>query len=432
MASVTVPGTGGSTVTIPPSTNASFIVAKNIADAIAAAGGKLDITQGVFGGTIPWPPAGKVGEVVLSGDAGGGATIPAGYSFIVNNANAPVTITAGNNQSLITGGKGTSVFGSGNNTIAASGGSNLVVLNGGSTFLVGGGEGNDTVFATGSGTQAGGGGANLLWGADPDTGSKQLFISNGSNDTVVAGAGTSTITNFGSSSLVFGGSGQLVVGGSIDNETVAAGAGSATIFGANSGVYFLQSSKTVFVDEGGSNTIVGGTGSTTIFGGAGQNLIFGDGGPIQFVGSAGTAGTNVTFFGSANSGGGSFAAYAGNETLNAGGSQSSNLFSAGTGSDRMIGGSGSDTMFAGTGSATMTGGAGGDFFTFIKGAAGGSDVITDFNSNDSLILVGYSAASVSAAIGTAGSGSTLTLSDNTKITFQNVSVSSITGNIHSF
>jgi hypothetical protein len=79
----------------------------------------------------------------------------------------------------------------------------------------------------------------------------------------------------------------------------------------------------------------------------------------------------------------------------------------------------------------MTGGAGNNFFTFINKAAGGNDAVTDFNGNDSVVLVGYNTASVAASIVAAGSGNTLTLSDGTKITF-NVSVSSITGNIHSF
>jgi Ca2+-binding RTX toxin-like protein len=102
----------------------------------------------------------------------------------------------------------------------------------------------------------------------------------------------------------------------------------------------------------------------------------------------------------------------------------------------MIGGGGSDTMFASSGSATLTGGAGSDFFTFVKGAAGGTDVITDFSSNDTAVFVGYTAASIAAAVAgatTSAAGSTITLSDNTKITFSGVSnILNIAGQFQSF
>src|SRR5438309_485691 len=128
MASTTVPGTGGSTVTV----SNSNVVAQQIANAIAAvttSGGTLSVTS--FGiGTPPpsAPPPGTVGEIIITGSVGGGATIPAGYSFIVDNASAPVTITAGNNQSVLLNTVAASVFGTGNNTVAAGGGNDLVVL----------------------------------------------------------------------------------------------------------------------------------------------------------------------------------------------------------------------------------------------------------------------------------------------------------------
>ena len=71
------------------------------------------------------------------------------------------------------------------------------------------------------------------------------------------------------------------------------------------------------------------------------------------------------------------------------------------------------------GSDTMTGNGGPDVYSFIKSATnGGKDFITDFNSNDGLFLTGYD--STKSAFSTSSSGLTLTLSDNTSITFTNL------------
>jgi Ca2+-binding RTX toxin-like protein len=129
---------------------------------------------------------------------------------------------------------------------------------------------------------------------------------------------------------------------------------------------------------------------------------------------------------------------AGNETLNASGTTSPDFIAMGVASVSavMIGGSGNDTLVAGggAGSATMTGGGGSDTFVFFKQAAGGAkDVITDFNSNDTIYMEGYGAGSAAALLqaATAGSGGlTLTLSDGTNVTFSNLtSSSSLTGKI---
>ena len=97
---------------------------------------------------------------------------------------------------------------------------------------------------------------------------------------------------------------------------------------------------------------------------------------------------------------------------------------AGSGADSLIGGQGSDTMFAGTGNSTLTGSGSNDLFVFSKGAAGGVDVITDLGATDSVVLIGYGgAAAVIAALAGAtvsGGSTTISLSDNTKVVFSNV------------
>jgi Ca2+-binding RTX toxin-like protein len=101
----------------------------------------------------------------------------------------------------------------------------------------------------------------------------------------------------------------------------------------------------------------------------------------------------------------------------------------------MVGGSGSDTMLAGLGSDTMSGGAGSNTFAFFAANTGGAhDIITDFNANDAVYLIGYDPAQTASTLQDAAtvnaSGVTLTLSDNTQITFTDLSnVQTLDGHI---
>ena len=125
-----------------------------------------------------------------------------------------------------------------------------------------------------------------------------------------------------------------------------------------------------------------------------------------------------------------FAAGGGNETLIASGS-SSNFIAAGTdssGTNTLVGGSGNDTFSAGAGTDTMTSGSGDNAFAFFAQSTDGkADVVTNWTTNDSLLLIGYSPAGsassvVQNATDTSG-GLTMTLSDNTTITFSNLTTS---------
>ncbi len=103
----------------------------------------------------------------------------------------------------------------------------------------------------------------------------------------------------------------------------------------------------------------------------------------------------------------------------------------------MVGGAGNDTLVAGSGSSTLVGGSGADNFVFFHSVLAGhsvADIITDFSTTqDGVILSGYSATEASHAIATAssiGGSTTLTLSDNTQITFLGISsASNLTGRI---
>ena len=89
------------------------------------------------------------------------------------------------------------------------------------------------------------------------------------------------------------------------------------------------------------------------------------------------------------------------------------------------GGVGDDAIIAGTGAATLVGGGGADFFDFFASLGGPSVnvVIGDFSAIDNVMLVNYAGgegANAIAAATTSGGSTTITLSDNTKITFTGV------------
>jgi hypothetical protein len=120
---------------------------------------------------------------------------------------------------------------------------------------------------------------------------------------------------------------------------------------------------------------------------------------------------------------------AGAETLNGASMTGAwEVFSGSTSGD-LIGGSGADTLVAGAGADTMTGGAGADIFVIgVEAAnAGVHYVITDFTSND-ILLLGGDVASTQAAIASA-TGNTITLSNGAKVTFANTTVSAIASSI---
>jgi Ca2+-binding RTX toxin-like protein len=490
MATVTVPGTGGSTIAETFDNQANFALAQQIANALAAAqnAGSLTVTTATGGGLVP-PPAGPgTNELIIQG--GGDYTVPSGaggtgYIVVLDTTDpvmihgtpnmsvwggaGPLTIIdpaaiaigegagdavatisgtgdvlAGNNQNdtltaygvaeSIAGGTGSNMllaFGA-NDTISAQGKADtLVAGSGGSTFLIAptatgesvvGGSGGLTVTDAGTGdTVIGGAGALAVTTSGASARIVGSFgaltdLDTGTSDTITAGTGATSVTLAGSSGFVVGGLGFLSVTDQGTSDTIAAGAGFASI---------TASTASTFVQGGaGQFNFVGGSGQATIVGSSGDATIFGGTGLTSITGGSGGAMTYVNTTG----GGLIYSAGAGNETIDASLSKGFNTIFGGTdtaGHNLLEGGVGGANIVGGAGTDTLVGNGGVNTFFFFPSSGGPSanHVIADFSSIDNALLLGYGSGAASAAIATAqvaGNSTTVTLSDNTRITFTGI------------
>ena len=514
MTSVTIPGTGSSTITETFGNTANLQLATQIRDALVSASlqtpSLLNVSTTATPGLVAGPPlathTGQINELVIT--AGGDYTIPAGSAgapdyVVVLDSLAPVTIhgapnatilgglanvtiidpaaivlseqngnatatisgtsdvLVGNNQKdtltasgvagSISGGTGTNVFidlGS-NDTISAQGKNDTIFGGPGKATIqiasLAGGEmvvgGEGTLFVTDLAVAINAAGGDTIFGGDGllnvttsgtfarivETGGGGIkAVDTGTSDTIVGGSGSANVTLAGHTASIVGGFGGLFVTDNGIGDTIMAGSGFTTI-GAATASSFVQGGA-------GLLTFVGGTGVSTIVGGSSGATVFGGTGATSLVGNDGSAFTYVN----TTSGGLSFTAGAGSETLDAslsktGGTQFGGLDTAGH--NLLIGGAGVEALVAGSGSDTLIGGGGGDFFDFFKanGGPAANDVIGDFSAIDTVILVNYTYGEATTAIAgatTANGSTTLTLSDNTRITFTGVTnAAALTGHI---
>ncbi len=307
----------------------------------------------------------------------GTQTVAPGGSFSGDNGN-PIIDTQGN---------ATVTTGTGASTVNLAGGDNYVQANGNDTILSS--SGNDTVSAS----------------------SAVLDVAGSSGALTFFSSGGSTVSGSGAAMTVFGGSG----GG----DVVYGGTGLAEFIGG--------SGSSDFVGGQGAEIVFGGTGGGSISGGAAGGFIYGGDAATTISGGAGNStitaanGNTVLLNGAASN---LVAAGGGNVTLVGGGSTGNNSVFGGSGTDLLAGGAGDDYFMAGTGAATMTGGGGTNLYAFQDGSAGGSTVITDFQTGaDHLTLQGYGSNAVAAALGSAtvvGGSTLLALQDGTHITLTGV------------
>jgi len=445
--------------------------------------------------TAPTPPGSNAGgtatELVFNPLVATAATVPVGWDYVVNTGVAGSTLTGANTDFIGGSTSPGAYFVSGNSTVAAEGGNNTVTASGNYLLSFGAdtaGGGANAIFVDGTGTVATGGGTSTIVAS---AGSNTI-TAGGTGDLVVAAGGDAIILSSENGLGILGAGpagGTFLASITGNNATVSTANSTASVSASGSNNDLVAGTGTTnFVISGLGDTITSGTpsvsGAETVSAlGTSNPIVFGGTGPLSFVGGAGTAtivggsggstavtvgsggvvfsagvndtstvtggttqasifggsGSVVNFFG--NDAGGLFLAGAGNETLNAALSTTSNLLAGGTvagSAVSLVGGAGSDTLFAGSGADTLSAGAGSNDFAFFQGATSGNNVqdfVTDFSANDTLFLVGYdsaqSAASVLAGATSGANGVTLTLSDNTKITFTNLTdTSTLNGKIN--
>jgi Ca2+-binding RTX toxin-like protein len=389
---VTVPGS--SHVTVPPTsivnpynTTSNTALAQSLSTYLFAAqtAGTLYVSSTPSSST---PPTGDVGEIAVTtpGSASVIVTVPTGYSVTAIDQAVTGAVAIFGGGSLFAGNQTINYSGAASAnpvTITAGDGNDYFTLPSGATYNVALGNGNDTVYLAGTGSLVGGTGNNIF----SVTGGTDAISSYGANDTIDAAAGNVTVATFGANPDVSGGTGNLVyLGGA---------AGAPTITGAT------------------------GSGMETLFGASGQDITYKDNPSGASVGSA------------------ILASGTGNETLNAGGSSTGVQLAAGSGSVDMVGSTGPDTFYGGSGFATMTGNGGTDLFVFgdTSGHTGGTDIVTDFNSNDTFLTAGYGSNAAATAFADAtysGGNSVVKLSDGTTITFDGINTTTGTWKTESF
>jgi Ca2+-binding RTX toxin-like protein len=406
MPSVTVPGAGGSTVTVPFNTNQNLLLAQQIAAAISngvlngsilpslnstpplshhhphddTGGDSRDHSHSDDGGDDDdhsghgrdgWTghPGRTTGEYVNTKN--GLTVLPYGYDNVVNIASSAIIFgSKGANQRILSG--------TGDLTFVASAGSGTIVTGGGNAnititrqdhgnWLIATGDGDDHINALGDGADT------IMAGTGKNTiqlGAGTYSVESAGTDRIFAGSGAETIT---ASQAIYidGGQSSLNFVNSSGSSTVLGGTGSVTIDGGSGGGIFKGGT-------GGHNIIAAGTGAATLFGGGNGDLLIAQGSAAQVL-------------------------YAGlgNETLNGAAATGNNVYDASAGN------------------TTIQAGAGSDTFLFVKGNAGGRDLIIDFTSgSDKIALSGYGSAEITSAISgqTMSAGSVdLKLSDGTQI-----------------
>ncbi len=443
MATVTVTGANNHVLTVQLNGVTNLTVAQQFAAIIndAAAHNTLSAYNAGPGVAAPTMPASNLGEaVVLSAQSN--VQLPDGYVFLTNVAAGATTVTGANSgfNGVLSSTQGMTLdAGAANGLFVAGGGANTfngvtaAGANGGlGSYFVATGDGADTINAgVGNDTVDAGAGANVV-----NLGSGTSVVLSESNDQVNAGSGTGFVFLEGNNATVAGSTGSLMVAATGAFEQVGLGAGGGTIFGGTQGVYSLAGSAAV-VGSDGSNTVSVNQAAATVFAGSGNDTVFGPTGhgSLTFIGGAGSSvvngGTNgATLFGAdggtitLSGSGANMVGVGTGATVDARMTSGGNVFFGGDAANTVLGGTGADVFVLGKGATSLTGGAtGANVFDFVASATGGAtDVISDFKAADKLALSGYTANTAQDVLKSAtvsGGSTTVTLSDQTKIVFQN-------------
>lgn len=267
---------------------------------------------------------------------------------------------------------------SGDDVLDGAGGNDLL-MGGLGVDRVRGGTGNDTVLGGGGNdTVAGAAGNDILVG---EMGLDIAFAADG-NDIAVGDLLITDVSDLLTSpnpvgDTIFGGAGDdTLISGSwvdADNDRVF-DTGEADTGDTSANIIFSGSGNDQVYGASGNEILGGGVGDDSVFAAGGNDTIYGgqDGGDVGLNDVIdGGAGADLLFGG------------AGADNL-MGGSGVDNVFGGG-GDDTLDAGSGADSVFGGGGDDIITSGLGADQIFFASGH--GDDLITDFATDDILILI---------------------------------------------
>jgi hypothetical protein len=379
-------------------------------------------------------------------NTGTDATVPDGGGYVLDNAFGATTV--------IGSGAGDTVMFLGYNggTYLDEGGSNQVIFIDGNNTYTGSDSstGTDTIVAgSGLDTIITGTNSSIV---DSGIGDATIVLNdtatggNGFNDYVYLDDGMSTVSADGTSdAVIVNAPGQTIFGGTVTgalnafilndadttlggsamgNNVVAAGAAATAVFDDTSNNTIYGGSGTLFVMEGtGVNSayIVGGTGDNYVFGADGSNLVF-------YAGDGSTGANDLVAFGGTEN------IYAGISTANLTffGGVASDSVTAATYNESLTGGSGNDAFVTGSGFETLTGGTGDNVFGILADStgAGAHITITDFGASAGNLyeFIGFTGDPVVSET-ESSAGVTLTLTDNTTVTFLGETASGLNGHL---
>ena len=285
------------------------------------------------------------------------------------------TLRGGNGNDTLKGGQGIDTLygGDGNDTLAGGAGNDTLSGNGGKDDLAGG-NGNDTL--------KGGQGIDTLYGGDGND-----TLSGGTdNDTLYGNAGADKLSGDDGDDTLFGGNDNDTLSGGNGNDTLKGGQGIDTLYGGDGNDTLSGGTDNdMLYGNKGADTVYGGSGNDTLFGGDDGDLLHGDDG-------------NDTIYG-------------------------------GDGADTLYGDDGDDILHGGTGTNSLTGGAGADAFLH-DGAAGGDDIIEDFELGvDTLDLYNsglQTMGQLQAVMAQVGADTVITLDNGDTITLKNIAMGDLT------
>ncbi|MFT8633846.1 calcium-binding protein [Novacetimonas hansenii] len=445
MQAVSITGAQGSTVSIATDSTFTNTLAQQYAQQVTATladDTMVSATTGTNQATAArtFVDITSGGTYTLDGsDAGivigglNGQTLSQAVSVNATGVTTPVDVIAGDSGGVTyTAGSQSGVF------TAASG--NNVFIGGSGDYVINTGAGRDTI-STGTGQDtinAGIGAAAIYLAAANNT----LDLKGA--DTVYSAAGAAqnvTLESKGSvsggSSLDLGAKSRVTDTGSDNSMTVHGG---STITGGTDdsvtlmnqqGLYGLEDLLEAQTMNSEAGDTISATGFVTINDPTGGDVSVD--GCLRFLNARGSATVSAwrsTIYGAAGTDDLNITASDDTYTDFDGSQGSGNeLFdgSNSTGDITAIGGSGHNTLIGGSGNDTMSGANGINDFIFIKGHAGGQDIIKDFgkSSGNVVQLSGYNMTQASlqdmiAAATVAGGNTTVSLSDHTRVTFVGV------------